>query len=250
MYFNLTLYWKEGRFENECKNWVNQSALPHDKLVQLSIPLPPIHEQHLVVDRVETLLERVKIAKEALDKIPGVMKRFRQAALKKAFSGGLTTEWREHHQGLEPAAELLRRIREQRKYHYEEEVRGAKAEGRKLPKKPKFSETEPLETSDLLELPKEWLWSCLNELAVTQPGFACGNKNVEDGLMHLRMNNIGDDCYLNKDLIRKVPLDFKIEKYLLKKGDLLFCHTNSGKLVGKNKMQFSIWMGIVLTATI
>jgi len=84
------------------------------------------------------------------------------------------------------------------------------------------------------DVPEEWVWCSLGEIAVAQSGFACGEKNVQDGLMHLRMNNISDDCCLNMDLIRKVPLDFKIEKYLLKKGDLLFCHTNSSKLVGKN----------------
>jgi len=35
-------------------------------------------------------------------------------------------------------------------------------------------------------------------------------------------------------LIRRVPLDYKKGKYLLRKEDLLFCHTNSSKLVGKN----------------
>ncbi|MCE8428086.1 MAG: hypothetical protein J5U19_06850 [Candidatus Methanoperedens sp.] len=84
------------------------------------------------------------------------------------------------------------------------------------------------------DVPEEWVWCSLGEIALAQPGFACGNKNVIDGLIHLRMNNIGDDCFLNTDLIRKVPLDYKIDKYLLKKGDLLFYHTNSSKLVGKN----------------
>jgi type I restriction enzyme S subunit len=211
-----------------------QPVISGAKIYPLLFRLPPLPEQCLISTRVDLLFDHVKKAEESLDKIPLIMKRFRQAALKKAFSGELTAEWREQQQDLEPAAELLRRIREERKHLYTEEVKRAKDEGRKLPKKPKCSETEPLDNSDLPELPEEWVWSSLNELANTQPGFACGNKSVQDGLIHLRMNNISDECRLNMDLIRKVPLDFKIEKYLLKKGDLLFCHTNSSKLVGKN----------------
>jgi len=208
-----------------------QLRVPVDFVASAIFPIPPTQEQILIVNRIELLLERTRKAKESLEKIPRIMKSFRQAALKKAFSGEFTAEWRAQQKDLEPAAELLRRIREERKHLYTEEVKRAKDEGRKLPKKPIFSETEPLKTP---ELPEEWVWSSLNELADTQPGFACGNKSVQDGLMHLRMNNISDECHLNMDLIRKVPLDFKIEKYLLKKGDLLFCHTNSSKLVGKN----------------
>ena len=43
------------------------------------------------------------------------------------------------------------------------------------------------------ELPERWEWKRLGDKAVLkdiQPGFACGKKDVIDGIPHLRMNNI------------------------------------------------------------
>lgn len=47
-----------------------------------------------------------------------------------------------------------------------------------------------------------------------QNGFACGNKDVKDGISHLRMNNISDLGILNLDLVRTVPLSYKLSMYL------------------------------------
>jgi len=66
-----------------------------------------------------------------------------------------------------------------------------------------------------------------------QNGFACGYKDVIDGVPHLRMNNIDDKGILNLSLIRTVPLEYDREKYRLKNGDLLFMSTNSEDKVGK-----------------
>lgn len=74
----------------------------------------------------------------------------------------------------------------------------------------------------------------MEEAAVDlQTGFASGKKNVIGGVPHLRMNNIGSDCKLDLSVLRTVPKELAQEKYLLKFNDILFCHTNSQKLVGK-----------------
>ena len=119
------------------------------------LPLPSLPEQIVYRGKVESLLDHVKKAKESLDKIPLIMKRFRQAALKKAFSGELTAEWREQQQDLEPAAELLKRIQEERECHFQSEIGEAKCKSKKMEKQ----DTEPLDTSELPELPEEWVWA-------------------------------------------------------------------------------------------
>ncbi|MBM4331131.1 MAG: hypothetical protein FJ117_07865 [Deltaproteobacteria bacterium] len=74
----------------------------------------------------------------------------------------------------------------------------------------------------------------LAELEVElQNGFACGEKDVEDGVPHLRMNNIDDSGVLNLELVRTVPLDRDTERYRLMEGDVLFMGTNSEDKVGK-----------------
>lgn len=83
-------------------------------------------------------------------------------------------------------------------------------------------------------LPQGWTISNVAQVIEDMsPGFACGEKNVEKGFPHLRMNNIGEDGNLILDLLRKVPREKVKSQNILQKGDLLICTTNSSKLVGK-----------------
>jgi len=59
------------------------------------IPLPPLAEQHRIVAKLDALLQKAESNKQRLDKIPKLLKRFRQSVLAAAVSGRLTEEWRE-----------------------------------------------------------------------------------------------------------------------------------------------------------
>ncbi len=90
------------------------------------------------------------------------------------------------------------------------------------------------------ELPEGWEWKRLGDKEVLtdiQPGFACGIKDVIDGVPHLRMNNVSKDGFLDISLIRRIPRD-KAEKSnkWLEPGDVIFNNTNSTELVGKTCM--------------
>ena len=83
-------------------------------------------------------------------------------------------------------------------------------------------------------LPQGWATAPVSEVIEDfQPGFASGEKNVEGGVAHLRMNNIGLSGELVLDLLRTVPEDLAKPRHDLRLGDVLVCTTNSGKLVGK-----------------
>jgi type I restriction enzyme S subunit len=90
------------------------------------------------------------------------------------------------------------------------------------------------------ELPEGWEWKSLDDkeiLTGIQPGFACGIKDVINGIPHLRMNNISKEGFLDMSLIRRIPRD-KAEKSnkWLEPGDVIFNNTNSTELVGKTCM--------------
>lgn len=64
-------------------------------LKKFIIPLAPLNEQHRIAEKLERLLHKVDTCKKRLEKIPAILKRFRQSILDAACSGRLTADWRE-----------------------------------------------------------------------------------------------------------------------------------------------------------
>jgi type I restriction enzyme S subunit len=62
---------------------------------EIPLPLPPLSEQRRSADKLDDLLARVETSRDRLDRVPGILKRFRQAVLAAATSGELTQDWRE-----------------------------------------------------------------------------------------------------------------------------------------------------------
>ena len=60
----------------------------------LSIPLPPLKEQQRIVDRIESLFEKLDQAKELIEEARDGFEKRKQSLLEKAFRGELTREWR------------------------------------------------------------------------------------------------------------------------------------------------------------
>ena len=56
--------------------------------------LPPLAEQKVIADKLDTLLAQVESTKSRLERIPTILKRFRQSVLSSAVSGKLTEDWR------------------------------------------------------------------------------------------------------------------------------------------------------------
>ncbi len=61
---------------------------------QLSVNVPPANEQKRIAEKLEQLLTAVDATKNRLDKVPTLLKRFRQSVLAAAVSGELTRDWR------------------------------------------------------------------------------------------------------------------------------------------------------------
>lgn len=56
--------------------------------------LPPLAEQKIIADKLDTLLAQVETTKARLERIPEILKSFRQSVLAAAVSGKLTEGWR------------------------------------------------------------------------------------------------------------------------------------------------------------
>ena len=59
------------------------------------IPIAPLPEQKRIADKLDAVLARVDACRDRLDRIPVILKRFRQSVLAAATSGKLTDDWRE-----------------------------------------------------------------------------------------------------------------------------------------------------------
>jgi type I restriction enzyme S subunit len=57
--------------------------------------LAPINEQRRIADKLDAVMVRVDACRDRLDRVPSILKRFRQSVLAAATSGKLTEDWRE-----------------------------------------------------------------------------------------------------------------------------------------------------------
>jgi type I restriction enzyme S subunit len=73
---------------------VGQQRVPKQYVLDSEIPLPPLNEQKRIADKLDAVLARVDACRERLDRVPDILKRFRQSVLAAATSGKLTEEWR------------------------------------------------------------------------------------------------------------------------------------------------------------
>jgi len=64
-------------------------------LADWQISLAPLREQKRIADKLDALLARVDACRLRLDRVPAILKRFRQSVLAAATNGELTREWRE-----------------------------------------------------------------------------------------------------------------------------------------------------------
>ena len=69
--------------------------LTRESLCSLEVLLPPTREQKRIADKLDAVLGRVHACRDRLDRVPAILKRFRQSVLAAATSGGLTEEWRD-----------------------------------------------------------------------------------------------------------------------------------------------------------
>ena len=67
-----------------------------------TIPIAPLAEQKRIADKLEAVLGRVDACRARLDRVPDLLKRFRQSVLAAATSGQLTEDWREKNDAIQP----------------------------------------------------------------------------------------------------------------------------------------------------
>ncbi|EPF6519042.1 restriction endonuclease subunit S [Acinetobacter baumannii] len=90
-FFKSPNYWQQI---TEFSAGIGQPNVNGTKLKSLVVPVPPLAEQQVIADKLDTLLAQVESIKTRLERIFEILKQFRQSVLAAAVSGKLTEEWR------------------------------------------------------------------------------------------------------------------------------------------------------------
>lgn len=210
------------------------------------IPFPPLNEQQRIASKLEELFSKLENGIESLKTAQQQLKVYRQSVLKHAFEGKLTEQWRKNNPNkLESAEQLLERIQREREARYNQQLKDWKgavktwednAKVEKKPSKPKllknFTAFSDFELKKLPLVPKTWFWGKLGNVT-TGVEYGTSSKSSKTGeIPVVRMGNIQNGRIDWTDLVYTSDSE-EINKYILKKGDILFNRTNSPELVGK-----------------
>ena len=217
-----------------------QQNISQKIIKDFAIPLPPLNEQRRIVARLQELTTRTKAARAALEAIPPLLDRFRQSVLAAAFRGDLTADWRAKNPDVEPASELLKRIRAERRQRWEEaELEKMRAKG-KVPGddrwKARYVEPEGVDAEGLPELPEGWVWATVEQAAFVNLGRQRSPRNHNGPHMrpYLRAANV---TWTGIDIsdVREMNFDpTEVTGYLLEPGDILLSEgSGSAREVGK-----------------
>ena len=188
-------------------------AISDTKMNLALIPLPPLAEQHRIVEKIEELLPLVEEYDEAQkkldklnDELPEMLKK---SVLQQAVMGKLDTR----NDDDEPASVLLKRIKEEKA---------------KLIKEKKIKKEKPLapitDDEKPFDIPESWEWVRIIDIANSQLGKTLdrGKDSGEEYPYLCSINIYWDGIDLNNVKYFKLQENEK-EKYRVEKNDLLVC---------------------------
>lgn len=133
-----------------------------------SLLLAPFEEQTRIVTKLEELLTDLDAGVAELKAAQKKLAQYRQSLLKAAVDGSLTAEWRKSNPPSEAAAQLLERILKERRTRWEaKQLTKFKEQGKTPPKdwQKKYVEPARADTTDLPELPTDWVWASIDQLS-------------------------------------------------------------------------------------
>jgi type I restriction enzyme S subunit len=222
----------------------------------LPVPLAPFSEQGRIVAKVEELFTNLDAGVKSLKKVKTQLKRYRQAVLKYAFQGKLTAEWRKTHKDqIEPARVLLEHILRKRRENWEADQL-AKMKAKEItPKgdgwKKRYKEPIGPELVGLLQLPKEWIWVNLGQLAWSvRDGPHYSPEYVNQGIPFITGGNVrpsGVDFANAKKISKELHQKFS-ERCKPEVGDILYTKGGTTGIARVNTYdrEFSVWVHVAV----
>ena len=208
-FFNSEFYWQQI---SEKSIGIGQPNVNGTSLKELFLPLPPLSEQHRIVEKIEELLALVDDLETNKTDLQSYIKQAKSKVLEMAIRGELVPQ----NPDDEPASVLLERIKKEQK--------SSKSKGKNTAHNTHYEEELPF------DIPENWAWCKLGEVCDFENGFAFSSDNYcSQGIPLIRISNIQNSKIDLKDV---VFVDKIVEeKFIVEKGDLLIAM--SGATTGK-----------------
>lgn len=224
--YYLKFAYANGVFDEYQTQTTNLRNLNFNDFVnKVNIPLPSINEQKQIVERLDKILARVDKTNERLDKIPLIIKRFRQSVLMQAVTGEITKQWRKENKELKISKNIIEEIKQAR-------LLNAKNLSQKNTIIAIYNSSEIEQNYDI---PAEWCFASLDKVCESF-NYGTSTKSKKEGKIPvLRMGNLQNGEIDWQNLVYTSD-DNEIKKYNLEPLTVLFNRTNSPELVGKTSI--------------
>ncbi|RZJ69220.1 restriction endonuclease subunit S [Flavobacterium sp.] len=217
----------------------------------LNFPLPPLPEQNRIVAKLDALFGQLEIIKASMEKIPVLLKEFRQQVLSMAVSGKLTESWRVGKEleivdlgKLETEREALKRDKASKD--------GKKSYNYKKAIFPKFGMTTK-GISEFYKVPTSWTWVSIDQVTW----------NISDGphFSPKYLDKIGSKRFISMRNVSPSGINFDDCKYIsledhdefIKRGkpeknDILYTKGGSTGIACliEDDSDFSYWVHVAL----
>jgi type I restriction enzyme S subunit len=200
---------------------VGRPRLNLNEVKSIPLPLPPLPEQHRIVNKIEELFSKLDAGVDELKKAKARLRKYRQELLNSAVTGELTRNWREaHDHELEPASGFIARtVAKNREYW-----------------KGRYKEPEPLNTKGLPSLPAKWAWGTLGQLILSihaGKNLQCQERPpLEDEVGIVKISAVTWGKFNENESKTVQTSDAVREGYFIKSGDFLISRANTLELVG------------------
>ncbi len=199
---------------SELSSGSTRLRISRKNLSTILFPLPPLAEQKRIVAKLDAAFGHLETLKTSLNRIPELLKKFRQNVLTQAVTGKLTEDWREGKE-LNNSLDLLNKL----KLIQEQLI------------KSKIVRDIAINTHDRLnnfsDLPESWvITDLLNLSKIIDPNPTHRMPNyVSEGSPFISTENIVNENTLNLKIGKKVTdetVKEQIKRFEIKSGDFLF----------------------------
>jgi len=202
-----------------------QPGFNNRDLKKFIIPLAPIKEQERILKKLDKLLTQVDESKRRLEKIPVVIKRFRQSVLNAAVTGELTKDWREKNFDTENGEQLYEKIQNHIDEWYQKESQIALKQGKRKPKNQRSNPKARYIVEELSGIPSNWKYSRLEDLCyLVSDGTHKTPIYLSEGKKFLSVKNVRPFRIFDTDIkyISNEEYDFINARCNPEKGDILY----------------------------